>query len=224
MVVLVVAPHADDEVLGVGGTIRKHVNDGDEVYVVIATDASKGAPELFNQASIEKSRGEALQAHDKLGVSRTFFLDLPAPKLNAYPSYKISNALSKVFNEVQPETVYLPHPGDLHEDHKAIYRASLVCIRPQGTYSVKRVLCYETLSETDWTPHIGDFRFKPNYFVDISNEIEAKLEAMKCFNSQLKEYPHPRSLMALNSLSNLRGTTVSKTAVEAFEVERIIVD
>lgn len=224
MNILVIAPHADDEVLGVGATMAKHAKNGDKVYVLISTNASLGAPELFNSENIEIVRSEALAAHQILGVEKTFFLDLPAPALNAYPSYKISLAMSAVFSQIKPDLLYLPHPGDLHEDHKAIYRASLVCARPQGDYSVKDILCYETLSETDWTPYIGDFGFRPNYFNDVSEELEIKLKAMDCFKSQLKEFPHSRSLKGLKSLAETRGSSVGIKACEAFQIERIIND
>ena len=133
--IIVVAPHADDEIIGCGGTIAKAVSQGDEVYIIIATNANVGAPELFNEEAIAKVRGEAIKAHEYLGVTKTFFLDFPAPALNAFPEYKVSVALSKIFNEVQPNILYLPHPGDLHQDHKAVYRASLVAARPQGNYT-----------------------------------------------------------------------------------------
>lgn len=220
--VIVVAPHADDEVLGCGGTIFNHSEKGDNVYVIIATDASVGAPELFTNHDIETVRSEALAAHKVLGVKSTIFMDFPAPALNAFPEYKISTKLSEIFYEINPRFLYLPHPGDLHQDHNAVYRAALVAARPNENRLIKNIFCYETLSETEWAPHQGSNRFSPNHFVDISGSIEIKIAAMKCFRSQLKNSPHPRSEAGIISLSSYRGNTVCISKCEAFEVERQI--
>jgi LmbE family N-acetylglucosaminyl deacetylase len=219
--IMVVAPHADDEIIGCGGTIAKAISEGHEVYIIIATNANVGAPELFDEAAIKKVREEALQAHAYLGVKETFFLDFPAPALNAFPEYKVSVALSKIFNQVQPNILYLPHPGDLHQDHKAVYRASLVAARPQGNYSVEEIYCYETLSETEWAPY-QEQAFIPNVFEDISNFFEQKVAAMKFFKSQIKEFPHTRSTETFEALAKYRGATVGVHRAESFMVERII--
>lgn len=221
--VLVIAPHADDEVLGCGATLAKHKAKGDEVYAIVATNAHIGAPELFSAKSIESVRNEALAAHKILGVNETVFLDFPAPALDAYPSYKLSIAISDIIRKYQPTHIYLPHPGDIHLDHTSVYRASLVAARPQGNYSIKYIYCYETLSETEWSPMQGDNFFKPNHFVDVSEYFDKKLAAIKCFQSQLKGFPHSRSLEALRYLAGYRGATVGVQKAEAFEVERQII-
>jgi LmbE family N-acetylglucosaminyl deacetylase len=220
--ILVIAPHADDEVLGCGATIAKLASLGNEIHILVATNAHIGAPEIASAKGIERVRNEALEAHKILGVKETHFEDFPAPALNAYPEFKISVAIAKLLEKIKPDILFLPHPGDLHQDHKAIYRAALVAARPQGNYSIKEIYCYETLSETEWAPYQGDNFFKPNYFIDVTNFIEKKLEAMKCFNSQLKVFPHSRSIETIMALSTLRGNTVGVKNAESFEVERII--
>jgi LmbE family N-acetylglucosaminyl deacetylase len=219
--ILVVAPHADDEIIGCGGTIAKAISQGDEVYIVIVTNANVGAPELFNEEAIQNVRAEALEAHKYLGVKETFFLDFPAPALNAFPEYKISVELSKIINKVKPNILYLPHPGDLHQDHKATYRASLVAARPQGNYCVEEIYCYETLSETEWAPY-QEKAFIPNVFNDVTDFFEYKLKAMQFFKSQLKEFPHTRSTETFEALAKFRGATVGVKRAESFIVERII--
>lgn len=219
--VLVIAPHADDEIIGCGATIAKHVQEGDEVHIVIATNASKGAPELFSDHAVKKTRDEAIKAHQSIGVTNTLFLEFPAPALNAYPEYKISLELSKIIHNFQPTYLYIPHPGDLHQDHKAIYRAALVAARPQGVNKIHTILCYETLSETEWTP-MHEKPFVPNYFVDVTDYFDNKLDALKYFKSQLKEFPHSRSLIALESLAQYRGATIGVEKAEAFILERQI--
>ncbi|MCI2227551.1 PIG-L family deacetylase [Polaribacter sp. MSW13] len=219
--ILVIAPHADDEIIGCGGTIAKAISNGSEVFVVIATNASIGAPELFDEKAIDIVRQEALAAHNFLGIKKTFFLDFPAPALNAFPEYKISIELSKIINKLKPNILYLPHPGDLHQDHKAIYRASLVASRPQGEYSIKEIYCYETLSETEWAPR-QEKAFVPNMFNDVTDFFEEKLTAMKFFKSQIKEFPHTRSTETFEALAKYRGATVGVKRAESFIVERII--
>jgi LmbE family N-acetylglucosaminyl deacetylase len=220
--VIVVAPHADDDIIGCGATIAKHISNGDDVYVIIASNANIGAPELFNADDIARVRSEALNAHKFLGIKQTFFLDFPAPRLNAFPEYKISIEIGDILSELKPKTMYIPHPGDIHQDHKAIYRSALVAARPQGDYSIMNIYCYETLSETEWAPY-QEKPFVPNHFVDVSNFFEKKLEAMMFFKSQIKEFPHTRSLEAFEALAKFRGATVGVNKAEAFIVERQVV-
>lgn len=220
--VIVIAPHADDEIIGCGATIAKHTASGDEVVVIVATNAFIGAPNLYKKEDVTKVREEALSAHKILGVKETIFLDFPAPALNAFPEFKISLEMLKLFQNYKPDTLYLPHPGDIHQDHKAIYRASLVAARPQGNSKISSILCYETLSETEWTP-MHEKPFVPNHFVNVEDSFSLKIEAMKCFKSQIKEFPHPRSVEAFEALAKYRGSTVCVNRAEAFIVERQII-
>ena len=220
--VIVVAPHADDEIIGCGATIAKHIQSGDEVVVIIGTNASIGAPELFSIEQIKKTRSEAVAAHQFLGVKETIFLDFPAPALNAYPEYKISVEISKIFGKTKPTHLYLPHPGDIHQDHKAIYRASLVAARPQGENKIANIFCYETLSETEWTP-MHEKAFVPNCFVDVTDVFSKKTEAMAFFGSQIKSFPHSRSVEAFKALAMYRGSTIGVERAEAFVIERQII-
>ena len=221
--IIVIAPHPDDEVLGCGGTIARHCSEGDDVIVIIATNASIGAPELYNEADVSSVRNEAVNAHKLLGVTETIFLDFPAPALNSFPGYKISKTLSGIFEKHKPSFLYLPHPGDLHQDHNSIYRAALEAARPQGVDRIANIYCYETLSETEWAPKQGNNVFSPDHFVDVTAFFDKKLQAMCCFQSQLKDFPHSRSLEAVTALSAFRGATVGVSRAEAFEVERQIV-
>lgn len=221
--ILVLAPHADDEILGCGGTIARRAREGHQVFVAVMTNAHVGAPELFGAESIETVRDEARRAHQELGVHTTFFEDLPAPRLEQYPQYKIANAISKIVRETRAQVVYLPHKGDLHLDHAAIYNAGLVACRPLAGQSVREVYAYETLSETEWGHPTPEMSFIPNRFVELDeSSLEQKLCAMACFKSQLREFPNPRSLRALRALAELRGSTVGAQAAEAFCVLRAI--
>lgn len=220
--ILVIAPHPDDEVLGCGGTIAKHSQNGDEVYIAIVTNGHLGAPELFSKEGTQKVRSEALQSHQILGVKETYFLDFPAPRLDTIPSYQLSIAISKIIKERGITTLYIPHRGDIHKDHRIAYEAALVAARPINNCPVKKILAYETLSETEWAPPFGDDAFIPTVFKSIEGFLDKKLEAFACFSTQIKEFPHPRSIKTIEILSNLRGATVGMNNVEAFMLIREI--
>lgn len=220
---LVIAPHADDEVLGCGGTISKLVEGGGIVYVSIMTNANIGAPELFSAEAISSVRIESRTAHKLLGIKETYYYDLPAPALEQYPQYKIANKICDLIKELMPETVYIPHRNDLHLDHRSIFNAALVAARPQGEYSVKNVLSYETLSETEWGHPYQDAVFVPNYYVKLSEKnLQDKILAMSAYKSQIKSYPHSRSINTIEYLARLRGSSIGVDAAEAFCVNRMI--
>ncbi|AOY44999.1 hypothetical protein AOT82_2620 [Psychrobacter sp. AntiMn-1] len=223
--ILVVAPHADDEVLGCGGTIAKHVRQGDNVYVAIMTNAAVGAPELFSTERIESVRAEALESHKILEVKETIFYDFPAPQLEQYPQYKIANALNLLIKEKNINTMYIPHKGDLHLDHGAIYNACLVAARPLPGQSVRHIYAYETLSETEWGHPTVEAVFIPRYFnVLTCSDFTSKIKAMECFSSQLKEFPSTRSIKAIEHLVALRGAYVGADMAESFDIIRSIND
>jgi len=221
--VLVIAPHADDEVLGCGGSIYKHYLNGDKVSVAIMTNAFKGAPEIFSKQYIDDLRNEALKAHKILKVSDTIFFEFPAPKLNEYPLYKIANDINKLIKKKKIDTLYIPHRGDLHKDHEAIYDASLVASKPLPNQTVKRIFVYETVSETEWGDPINSSIFVPKYFNVINKSIlNKKLKSMKCYKSQLKNMPNPRSLNNLENLASVRGAIVGHKYAESFDIVREI--
>ncbi len=220
MKILVIAPHADDEVLGVGGTIAKHIDEGNDVYVCIVTS---GHPKMFPEDILKQLRKEALSAHEFLGVKETFFLDFPAVMLSEIPKYEINGKILDIINEVQPDIVFIPHYGDMHLDHYIVSQASMVGLRPIREHKVLEVYSYETLSETEWNiPHASN-TFIPNTWVDISNYLDKKLKAMNTYSTQVYKFPHPRSLEGIKSLAKLRGTTVGVNAAEAFSLIRRII-
>lgn len=217
MRVLVIAPHPDDEIIGVGGTIAKRAKDGDEVYVCVVT---KGKSPLFNDEFIEQGRKECRKADKKLGVKETIFLDFPAVMLETVPRYEFNGKISEVVNLIKPDEVYIPHRGDMQIDHQMVVDAAMVAVRPRGNNYPKRVYAYETLSETGWNiPNIVN-EFIPTVYEDITDTYEVKLEAMAIFESQLSTFPEARSIGAIEALAKYRGATVSVKAAEAFSLVR----
>ncbi|MHA7865524.1 PIG-L deacetylase family protein [Flagellimonas marinaquae] len=220
--ILIVAPHCDDEVLGCGGIMAKYAAENHPVYVAIVTNGHLGAPELFKKEGTEKVRSEALKAHKLLGVKETFFLDFPAPRLDSIASYKLSIAIEKVIRENRITDLYIPHRGDLHKDHRITYESCLVAARPINENPVERIYAYETLSETEWAAPFPDEAFIPTHFVDISRFINTKLDSFRCFTTQIKAFPHPRSIESIENLSKMRGASVNIARAEAFMVVRQI--
>ena len=150
-------------------------------------------------------------------------MDFPAPRLDTFPSYKIATALSELIQKYQFDTVFVPHRGDIHKDHKAVFDATLVACRPVNNCSVKRVYAYETLSETEWGVPYQSEAFIPNVFVELTEEeFNAKCVAMRFFKSQIREFPSSRSIEAIEALAKYRGATVSYPRVEAFMLIRDI--
>jgi N-acetylglucosamine malate deacetylase 1 len=221
MNILIIATHPDDEVLGCGGVMARHAAQGDTVHVLVV---SRGVPDLFPPEVIEETRRELRQAHAVLGVTGVHFLDFPAPRLDVVPGHQLADAIGKAVRSLRPHQVYLPHRGDMHADHRAVYTATLVACRPGHSTAPRKLLCYETLSETDWAPPFGDDAFIPTVFIDISDYLDRKIEAMACYRSQLREPPSTRSLRSLEALARLRGGTVNQHAAEAFMLVREIVD
>ena len=219
--ILIIAPHPDDEILGCGGIISKHISFGKNVYALIVTNGHKGVPKLFSEEGTKKVQSEALMSHEYLGVKKTFFLDFPVLHLESDPSYKLSIAIDKVIKENNIDTLFIPHRGDIHKDHKITFEAALVAARPLHT-SVRSIYAYETLSETEWAAPFGDDAFIPNYFEDITDFIEEKLKAFQFFKTQQKEFPHPRSLKTIEALSHFRGATIGVSNAEAFMLIREI--
>lgn len=215
--VLVIAPHPDDEVLGAGGVIARLAAEGAEVNVVVVT---RGRPPHFAEALVDQVRGEAEAAHRILGVHRTYFLDLPAAALDTVAHRDINEALGGVFRSVEPERVFVPFPGDIHLDHQVVFQSAMVASRPTAAAFPRAVYAYETLSETNWNAPYVTPPFVPTVYFDITGHLDAKLEAMRAFASQLRPPPHERSLASLEALATLRGSTVGVRAAEGFVLVR----
>jgi Uncharacterized proteins, LmbE homologs len=218
--IVVVAPHPDDEILGCGGTMARLIGEGHDVDVVVVT---RGSPPMFDEILVNEIREETLEAHRRLGVTQTRFLDLPAARLDQIPASELNAALSEALAESRPDTLFIPFIGDVHADHQAVFTACLVHARPRSRSVPSRVYAYETLSETNWwAPGITP-GFLPNVYMDISNTLQAKLDAFAVFKSQVKEAPDERSLVVIEALARVRGAVVFRPAAEAFMLVRQII-
>ena len=219
--VLIISPHADDEILGCGGFISKYSKKNYYINVLILTNANKGAPEIYSTEEIKNIRIEAKKANKLIGTKKIFFENLPAVNLNNYPIYKITNIIDKYIKQINPEIILIPSANDIHDDHKIIFKASKISTRPNKKSSLKKILSYEVLSETEWNEE-GKL-FNPNYFVRLKKkDINNKVKAFMNYKSQVKKFPDPRSKEAIINLSRVRGSQVFEEYAEAFKVEKIL--
>jgi LmbE family N-acetylglucosaminyl deacetylase len=217
--VLVVAPHPDDETLGVGGTIAKFSSQGDEVFVLIV---SGHLPPLYSREDYEITVSEANSAFDLLGVARSEFLEIPATMIGDQPLHEFNGRISEIVNKFSPQMVFCPYP-DRHIDHRLVFDSLMVATRPVSiTKDIGILAAYETLSETHWNaPHIEP-NFTPNWVIDITEHIEKKLDALRCYKSQLSDFPGPRSIQAVEALAKFRGTQAGFGYGEGFHIVRMV--
>lgn len=212
--VIVVAPHPDDETLGCGGTLLRHVNRGDRTHWLIVTGISIG--DGFSKETVDRRDTEIQKVFREYGFSTVHNLRLPTTKLDIIALSEIIRQINDIFAHVSPEVVYLPYRGDVHTDHSIVFDATVACTKWFRYRSVKRVLAYETLSETEFGINPDTVGFRPNVFIDISDFLEKKMEIMRIYSSELGVFPFPRSEQAIRALGALRGATAGFHAAEAF--------
>jgi LmbE family N-acetylglucosaminyl deacetylase len=216
MTVLVLAPHADDETLGMGGTIRRFVNEGRRVVIAVLTGHGEEPHPIWKPQHWETIRSECRDACARLGVDELEFKELPAACLDYVPGWQVNSVISSLIEQFQPEELYIPFAFDLHRDHGAVAYGAGVAARPYIEGSVRRILAYETLSETHLAyPYMAP-AFQPNVFINISETLGDKLAAMQCYQSQLQPDHLPRSLAVLQALAKLRGSHIGVNAAEGF--------
>ncbi len=216
--VLIIAPHPDDEILGVGGTIARFADAGAEVSVLTV---AAHMPPLYDESVHKQTIDEARKAHAIVGVKASIFLDIPAVFVREQPTHELNQKIADVVERIEPSIVLLPYP-DRHIDHRVIFDAAMVVTRPVGVGAkIGLVAAYETLSETHWNaPHIEP-NFTPNWVVDITETIERKLEALACYQSQIMPFPGPRSVEAVRALAVFRGTQAGFAHGEGLQIIRM---
>jgi LmbE family N-acetylglucosaminyl deacetylase len=215
--VLVIAPHMDDEALGCGGTIARHVDEGDEVEVCVL--CNRAYDRVYDQDAIRIEKECAKVAQEVLAYERLRFLDLPDEQLYLH-FQEVLDGLEAVVEEVRPGVVYTCHGGDLHQDHRTVAHASNIALRAFSAPSVRRVLSYEVPSGTDQVFPGTSPAFDPTVYVDIEGQLARKLDAMAAYDRESRAFPHPRSPEALTAQARVRGAQSGLSAAEAFVLLR----
>jgi len=218
MKTLIVAPHPDDELLGCGGTLLRRVDEGGMVAWLLMTAITEGAG--WSAERIQQRAAEIDRVRKGLQIAphHLYALGFPTAELDQIPMNILVGKISEVFADFQPDEVLLPYPGDVHSDHRVTFEAASACTKWFRYPSIKRVLTYETPSETDIGIDTRDSGFKPNVFVDIGGQLERKIELMKIYASEMGEFPFPRSEKALRALAEQRGSQAGYEAAEGFSL------
>ncbi|MDD5433309.1 MAG: PIG-L family deacetylase [Candidatus Pacebacteria bacterium] len=220
--VLVIGAHPDDEVLGCGGTILKHLNHGDMVSVLILGEGETSKEK--NMIDIEGRKKAAQKAAQILGVSDLFLERLPDNQFDSLPLLKIVKKIESHLLKIKPEIVYTHFANDLNIDHRTTFKAALTACRPQPCFFVKKILSFEILSSTEWqAKNIGKM-FRPTVYENITDFIAQKLKAMQAHEGELKNYPHPRSLKGIEVQAQYRGIESGYKFAEAFQLIRDLHD
>jgi len=230
--VLVIVAHPDDEVLGMGGTILRHSEKGNNVKIVyLATGITSRRKSGYknsktfeiNSKEIKKMNKEIQNLHEDakkacriLKVKNFKFYEFPDNEMDSVPLLKIIKIIEKEIEEIKPDLIYTHHYGDLNIDHRLVYNATLTASRPIKN-SIREIICFEVPSSTEWNYPTN---FVPNYFVNITNQLEKKIKSMEMYKNEIKKFPHPRSSKNLRLNAERWGSVSGFKAAEAFEVIR----
>ena len=233
MRVLQLGAHGDDEILGVGGTLAKYAQEGHEVFSVIFI--GKMNKELakvigtryddsvrsssYDDNVLQLRKRQSMRAAEILGIKESRYLDYEDETLEE-SLLSCTIAIERLIKEIKPQIIFTHHRGDANQDHRGLFKACIVACRHFRDSPFSSIYCYETLSTTEQTPNYLEFAFLPNFYINIESVLEMKIEAMKCYEDELHNFPHPRSIEGIKTLAKMRGMSVGFKAAEAFMVYR----
>ena len=224
--ILVVAAHPDDEVLGCGGSIAKWTASGNIVHILIMAEGATSRSSIRDRevkseelSLLEKSANSAGKI---LGVASVKLLDFPDNRMDSVDRLDIIKAIEEEIKRLKPHTVVTHHCGDVNIDHRITHEAVVTACRPQPGHSVRLLLAFEIMSSTEWQPPGSNFVFQPNWFEDVVKTFDFKIKALDCYQSEMREWPHPRSLNNIKNLAQYRGSMVGCEFAEGFMLLRII--
>jgi len=222
--ILIVAAHPDDEILGCGGSIAKWVEDGHKVHVLILAEGSTSRDKTRDRTSHQKElahlASSAKKAAKIIGIHSLNLMDYPDNRMDSIDLLDVVKTIESFVEKIQPNIVATHHSGDLNIDHRIVFQAVITACRPQPDHSVKCILSFEVPSGTEWQSPIAGSFFLPNWFEDISQTLELKIKALEAYKSEMRKWPHARSLKAVDYLAKWRGATVGYEAAEAFMLIR----
>jgi len=224
--ILILAAHPDDEVLGVGGTIVRHAERGDRVHIVIAAEGATSRETVrdirHHQSNLDELQSAARAAAAELGAVSVRFFGFPDNRCDSIDRLDLTKAVEGVVSELQPNTVYVHHWGDMNIDHRRLYEAAITACRPQPGHPVKRMLSFETVSSTEWVPPGSLPPFLPNVFIDIEAYWPKKKAALEAYRKEMRVWPHARSIAAIEHLGRWRGASAGIGMAESFMLLREI--
>nr|WP_218938768.1 PIG-L deacetylase family protein [Oleiharenicola lentus] len=213
------AAHPDDEVLGCGGALARHADEGAAIHVAFLADGVNSR-DLVDHAALTMRREASRRALAELGVTSVSFGDLPDNRLDTVPLLDIVKLAEAQIAAHRPDTLYTHHAGDVNIDHRRLHEAVIAATRPQAGQPVRTLLFFEVASSTEWQPPGSAPVFAPNWFVDIGLQLERKLRAIDAYSVEMRPWPHPRSRQGVEHLARWRGATIGAEAAEAFILGR----
>ncbi len=217
--ILVVAAHPDDEVLGCGGTMARHADQGDEVHVIFVAD---GVSSRGDKNSHKDRCDMAKKAAKLLGAKTPHFLPFPDNQLDSIPLLNIIQAIEPIIAEIKPEIIYTHHDGDLNIDHTLTNKAVITSCRPLPYSTIKSIYGFEVLSSTEWSAPNPANSFMPNFFVGIEETFERKIKALRVYDEEMREFPHARSYQCVEAQAILHGGQNGLMKAESFSLIRSI--
>ena len=221
--ILIVAAHPDDEVLGCFATVAKLIKEGHEAYTLILGEGKTSRDKKRDIENIKKDikllNNETYDANNLIGIKKVFFENFADNRFDSHDFLDIVKAISKIKEEVKPDIIFTHYENDLNIDHQLTYKAVITATRPMDSECVKEIYSFEILSSTEWNYPLS---FSPDTFFDISDTVDLKIKAMKMYNSELCNYPHPRSLEGIKLNAQYHGMRVGKEYVEVFKSVRVI--
>lgn len=221
--ILIVAAHPDDEVLGCFGTVAKMIKQGYDAYTLILSGGKTSRGEV-DVKEIEDLRQEMLEANNLIGIKEVFQADFPDNAMDSVPLLEIVKKIEEIKNLVKPEIIFTHHIGDMNIDHQITHKAVLTATRPMNDECVKTIYSMEIPSSTEWNSFNRETAFVPNVFVDVTETIDIKVKAMSIYQSELRSYPHPRSLQHIKKIAKVNGTKVGLRYSENFMLIRNIIN
>jgi len=215
--VVVIGAHPDDELLGAGGTLARHVLAGDEVHAIVIAD---GAGSRYPDQMITTLEKDAQRAAQTIGFASLRLQALPDQRLDTVPFIELTQLIESVLDDVCPHVVYTHFPGDVNADHGLVARAAWTACRPYSRPELRRFAVFETPSSTEWAWPMDGASLNPNHFVDVTGTLDIKIAAMECYETELRDYPHPRSSRALRERAAYWGSQIGRLAAEPFRILR----
>lgn len=213
---LVIAAHPDDEILGCGGTIAKY-KDRINFYVLILTGGAAGRYEASMESVLQE---QAVKANQQIGTKDIFFEHLPNQGLDNIPLTDVILMIEKYIDKLNPDMMFVHSANDLNKDHRIVYEAGMTAARPCPGQIIKKLYSYHVASSSEWNQM--DTSFVPDTFINIENTIHQKIEAMKCYKSECRPFPHPRSPEAIQTYAGFWGLNTGMTSAEPFKLIRNI--
>ncbi|ENQ3078233.1 PIG-L family deacetylase [Bacillus cereus] len=210
--ILVIGAHPDDELLGSGGTLKRLVEEGHQVISIITALGRKEEAHHIQQL------GRC--ANKEIGIEEVIFLEHANLELELIPLHQLTKEIEQLIQIHKPSKIFTHHYGDLNMDHYVTFQAVLTATRPLPNQQPIELITFETVSSSEWNIHTNDKSFKPNYFVNITDQIDSKITALKRYDVEMRDFPHPRSYKGVEYLGRVRGMTIGVPYAEAFEVIR----